>query len=100
MPTPPLLLRLLQEARGVPILFSAVSSSGQVSLQEVSDALLSLNWTVHESATASIDSNDQCGRENTVDSSSSPADLEDDIAADDTSAVSQEEKEVRSISAG
>ena len=44
VPSPLLLLRLLREAEGVPILFAATSPAGHISLQEVSDGLTSLDW--------------------------------------------------------
>jgi hypothetical protein len=45
VPSPRLLWQLLQEARGVPILFAAVSSNGTVMLEEFSDASVAVDWT-------------------------------------------------------
>lgn len=47
MPAPHVMLRLLGEAEEVPLLFATVSlSGGHVSLQEMSDGLQSLDWSV------------------------------------------------------
>jgi hypothetical protein len=40
-----LLLRLLAEAKGVPIICSAMMNTGHIMLQEFTDALISLDWT-------------------------------------------------------
>jgi hypothetical protein len=75
------MLRLLDEAAGVPLIFAAVMPTGTVILEEFTDALSSLNWTNSFARPISFEESDD-EKDGEVGDSGSSSDDEDDDGKD------------------